>query len=125
MMNLKNLGKRSYFKLAWHIFLVCVIVFGFIGMIQLLDINEAEYKSDRELVIQKYELKIKEKDSLNHELKMKQYELRRQVDSLENKKEQIVIEYGKKIKAIYDASATEHAQWMESIIAKLDSMKTE
>ena len=122
MMNLKNLGKRSYFKLAWHIFLVCVIVFGFIGMIQLLNINEAEYKSDRELVIQKYELKIKEKDSLNHELQMKQYELRRQVDSLENKKEQIVIEYGKKIKAINDASATEHAEWMESIINKLDSI---
>lgn len=123
-MNLKNLGKRSYFKLVWHIFLVCIIVFGFIGMIQLLDVKETEYKADRELVIQKYELKIKEKDSLNHELQIKQYELRRQVDSLENKKEQIVIEYGKKIKVIYDASATEHAQWMESIIAKLDSMKT-
>lgn len=123
-MNLKNLGKRSYFKLVWHIFLVCIIVFGFIGMIQLLDVKETEYKADRELVIQKYELKIKEKDSLNHELQIKQYELRRQVDSLENKKEQIVIEYGKKIKVIYDASAIEHAQWMESIIAKLDSMKT-
>lgn len=74
-------------------------------------------------MIEKYELKI---DSINKEntiLVEKIEQLDREVDSLEKVKSKIYWKYAEEIKAINDASAANHAKWLDSVLLKLKNNK--
>ena len=123
MKNLKNPEKKLYFKILFHTVVCALVIFGYIEMFTMMDRTESSYQSNRDSIINEYNEKINEIDSINNILKIKQIVLEKNIDSLEEVKTQIVIEYGKKVKTIYDASAADHARWLESVITKLDSIK--
>ena len=58
-------------------------------------------------------------------LSLKQKDLESKIDSFETRKNNVIIKYDEKIKIIYDASATEHAEWMGAIITKLRDLQRE
>ena len=120
MMNLKNPERKFYFKVLWHVGVLATIAFVIVLLVQSLNVKEEEYKSDRDSIIIEYNNKIAQKDSINKILEKKQKDLENQVDSLEHIKSKINVDYGKKIKNVYDASAIEHAIWLDSTIAKLN-----
>lgn len=125
MKSLKNLAKKLNFKTIFHIVLFSIVCVGFIILGDVINDNEIEYNSEREKIINKYELIIREKDSLNTVLSLKQKDLESKIDSFETRKNNVIIKYDEKIKIIYDASATEHAVWMGAIITKLRDLQRE
>ena len=125
MKSLKNLAKKLNFKTIFYIVLFSIVCVGFIILGDVINDNEIEYNSEREKIINKYELLIKEKDSLNTVLSLKQKDLESKIDSFETRKNNVIIKYDEKIKIIYDASATEHAEWMGAIITKLRDLQRE
>lgn len=125
MKSLKNLAKKLNFKTIFYIVLFSIVCVGFIILGNVINDNEIEYNSEREKIINKYELIIREKDSLNTVLSLKQKDLESKIDSFETRKNNVIIKYDEKIKIIYDASATEHAEWMGAIITKLRDLQRE
>lgn len=125
MKSLKNLAKKLNFKTIFYIVLFSIVCVGFIILGDVINDNEIEYNSEREKIINKYELIIREKDSLNTVLSLKQKDLESKIDSFETRKNNVIIKYDEKIKIIYDASATEHAEWMGAIITKLRDLQRE
>ena len=125
MKSLKNLAKKLNFKTIFYIVLFSIVCVGFIILGNVINDNEIEYNSEREKIINKYELIIREKDSLNIVLSLKQKDLESKIDSFETRKNNVIIKYDEKIKIIYDASATEHAEWMGAIITKLRDLQRE
>lgn len=125
MKSLKNLAKKLNFKTIFYIVLFSIVCVGFIILGDVINDNEIEYNSEREKIINKYELIIREKDSLNTVLSLKQKDLESKIDSFETRKNNVIIKYDGKIKIIYDASATEHAEWMGAIITKLRDLQRE
>ena len=125
MKSLKNLAKKLNFKTIFYIVLFSIVCVGFIILGDVINDNEIEYNSEREKIINKYELIIREKDSLNTILSLKQKDLESKIDSFETRKNNVIIKYDEKIKIIYDASATEHAEWMGAIITKLRDLQRE
>ena len=125
MKSLKNLAKKLNFKTIFYIVLFSIVCVGFIILGDVINDNEIEYNSEREKIINKYELLIREKDSLNTVLSLKQKDLESKIDSFETRKNNVIIKYDEKIKIIYDASATEHAEWMGAIITKLRDLQRE
>lgn len=125
MKSLKNLAKKLNFKTIFYIVLFSIVCVGFIILGDVINDNEIKYNSEREEIINKYELLIKEKDSLNTVLSLKQKDLESKIDSFETRKNNVIIKYDEKIKIIYDASATEHAEWMGAIITKLRDLQRE
>ena len=125
MKSLKNLAKKLNFKTIFYIVLFSIVCVGFIILGDVINDNEIEYNSEREKIINKYELLIKEKDSLNTVLSLKQKDLESKLDSFETRKNNVIIKYDEKIKIIYDASAVNHAEWMGTIIAKLRDLQRE
>ena len=125
MKSLKNLAKKLNFKTIFYIVLFSIVCVGFIILGNVINDNEIEYNSEREKIINKYELIIREKDSLNTVLSLKQKDLESKIDSFETRKNNVIIKYDEKIKIIYDASAADHAEWMGTIIAKLRDLQRE
>ena len=125
MKSLKNLAKKLNFKTIFYIVLFSIVCVGFIILGDVINDNEIKYNTEREEIINKYELLIKEKDSLNTVLSLKQKDLESKIDSFETRKNNVIIKYDEKIKIIYDASAVNHAEWMGTIIAKLRDLQRE
>lgn len=123
MKSLRSPEKKLYFKILLHVFIMCVIGMAITMSIEIMGIKEAGYRDQRDSIINSYETKIKTKDSVNNTLIIKQHSLQLQVDSLENVKGIINAEYDQEIKSIYDASAIDHALWMDTTIAKLNHFK--
>lgn len=123
MRSLKTPEKGKQFKIALHLIAFIIICAIYLWMAYIIDANKLEYNRDREKVIYEYNLRISEKDSINKELKSQQVELEERIDSLEGLKLNVNEEYDHKIRTIYDASAYEHARWLESIIRRLDSLQ--
>jgi len=122
-MNLKNPEKRFYFKIILYIGIISIIIFGIMWLIGSIKIKENNYRDKHNSIVIQYDVKIKQKDSINKILIKKQEKLEIQIDSLERIKTGINIDYGKKIKNVYDASAIEHAIWMDTVLEKLNNNK--
>ena len=125
MKSLKNLVKKLNFKTIFHVVLFSIVCVGFIILGDVINDNEIINNSEREQIINRYESIIKEKDSLNSILVIQQKDLESKLDSFETRKNNVIIKYDEKIKIIYDASATEHAEWMGAIITKLRDLQRE
>lgn len=123
MMNLKSLEKKLYFKVLLHLGVLLLIGFTFVIIFNVMDTRTNEYNTQRTNIIKTYDVKIKNLDSINGSLKSKQSFLENKIDSLQTEKNKIRDGYDKKIKNIYDASAIDHAVWMDSVLKKLDNIK--
>lgn len=71
-------------------------------------------------MIELYEGKIDSINNVNKTLFLKIEKLDKEIDSLEKVKIIIYKEYDKKIDTIYNAGASNHAEWLESILNKLE-----
>lgn len=118
MKNLLGLKKGSYFKIAAHILFIIGIV---IGTLYIFNKKEVEYRSDRDAIVALYESQIKSKNQESAKFAAQQIILEHQIDSLENVKQKIIIKYDQKADTIADASAAEHALWLDSILEDLDN----
>ena len=123
MQNLKSLEKKLSFKIILHIGIFLTIGLTYILLFGIIDKNKTDYDDNRQKIIQIYESQINAKDSINKKLEVKQYLLEEKIDSLNKSKNNIYIEYDKKIRNIYSSSVYVHAEWMDSILSKMNSME--
>lgn len=123
MKNLKGPEKKLIFNIGVHFLVIVLIAFGIIFSVKTLDIRENYYRESKDSIISEYNAKIKEKDAINQKLILKQQMLEEKIDSLEQVKGIININYDKKIKNIYDASAIEHVMWLDSTLKKVNNIK--
>ena len=110
--------QKLSFKLVLHLIILVSIVTVTITSVQK---RTSEYNSQREQLIRDYEMKIKSKESENAKLFVLNGRLIQQVDSLQKVKQNITVIYDEKINSIYDASAINHAEWLDSITKKLSN----
>lgn len=68
-------------------------------------------------------MKIKQKEKENLALMKTNFVLLHKIDSLEKVKRNITLVYDKKIDNIFDASAYDHASWLESTVKELNRSK--
>lgn len=123
MMNLNAQEKKLFSRLAAVIGAIAIIGLSYWGISSLSSYWRNKYIRERQELIEKYELKI---DSINKEnaiLVEKIEQLDREVDSLEKVKSKIYWKYAEEIKAINDASAANHAKWLDSVLLKLKNNK--
>jgi hypothetical protein len=123
MKNLKGPEKKLIFSIGVHFLVIVLIAFGIIFSVKTLDIRENYYRESKDSIISEYNAKIKERDAINQKLILKQQMLEEKIDSLEQVKGIININYDKKIKNIYDASAIEHVMWLDSTLKKVNNIK--
>ena len=118
MMSSWSLEQKWAFKLILHLVIWVVIVTVAITSTQR---RASEYYSARETLIREYEAKIKDKEQENKTLIALNENLVHQTDSLKKVKQTITIIYDEKINSIYDATAINHANWLDSVTKKLSS----
>ena len=92
-------------------------------LLSVIDTNRSKYSTEKNAIIKGYEKQIITKDSVNRLLMYNQNVLESQVDSLNDRQNEITTNYNEEIKNISDASADDHCLWMESILSKLDHLK--
>jgi hypothetical protein len=115
MMNLTTLRKKLSFKVVFHIVIFTIISLSLVFLLSVIDTNRTKYESEKNIIIKGYEKQIITKDNQNV--------LESQVDSLNDRQNQITVNYNEEIKNISDASADDHCIWMESVLSKLDHLK--
>lgn len=123
MKNLKEIVKKSYFKPIIHIIGIIFALWAIAIMYEYNKLKIEDGNKQRLEIIRKYENRINEKDSINEILMKKEKSMQLKIDSLENVKQKIIIKYDEKIKSIYNASANEHAVWLDSTVAKVNRLK--
>ena len=102
---------KSFFIASWFLSVASLVI--------ISNKKEVEYRSDREKIIAVYSNEIARKDSALLELKREQQQLLAEVDSLEKVKQTIIIDYGKEVNVIFDATAADHALWLDSVLIDL------
>lgn len=119
MKSLKSPEKKLIFKILIHLSIFIIIGFSIVAVVKAMNDREDYYKDSKDSIIAEYNIKIREKDSINNVLINKQINLEIKIDSLNKVKGNITNTYDAKIKNIYDASAIQHAMWMDSTLQKL------
>ena len=119
MKSLKSPEKKLIFKILIHLSIFVIIGFSIVAVVKSMNDREDYYKHSKDSIVTEYNIKIREKDSINSVLINKQINLQNKIDSLNKVKGNITNIYDAKIKNIYDASAIEHAMWMDSTLEKL------
>lgn len=117
MNSLKSPEKKWYFNIAVGIFIFLLVCIGFSMQHDKYKALKADYTKEQLKIdscnkkIKAYELSNRKADSVIHDLEHKN-------DSLRDIKPIIMMYYDKKMKSINSASAIEHAQWIDTIVAK-------
>lgn len=101
--------------------LILLLLFSWTRTNKIITVRES---NTRDSIINSYNTKIKVWEKSNKTLMLNQVVLEKKIDSLEHIKSQVIINYGKEIKTIHDATAAEHAIWLQSTIQKLDSAES-
>ena len=121
-MNLWSPEQKLSFKLILHlVILVTIVTVAIVSTKRRV----SEYNSQREQLIRQYEMKIKDKEAENMKLVVLNERLLQQTDSLRKVKQNITVIYDEKINSIYDASAVDHAQWLDSVTEKVSHRSIE
>jgi len=123
MMNLTTLRKKLSFKVVFHIVIFTIMSLSLVFLLSVIDTNRSKYTTEKNAIIKGYEKQIITKDSVNRLLMYNQNVLESQVDSLNDRQNQITTNYNEEIKNISDASADDHCIWMESVLSKLNHLK--
>ena len=127
-MNLKNPGKKLYFKTIIYAIIGAAIALWIFMMYECKTYIQNDFERERVATKQKYEAKIDSLNKARKELVIKQIVLQERIDSLKSEKTKVIIKYDSKIKGIYSATAYEHADWLESTVeqsTKVDSLTTQ
>lgn len=120
MMSSWSPEQKLTFKIILHLVILVIIVMVSITTTQR---RVSEFNSSREVLIRQYEAKIKEKEKENATLIARAEMFVQQIDSLKKVKQNITVFYDEKINSIYDATAADHALWLDSVTKKLSSSK--
>ena len=116
-------GKKLFFSL-----IITLLIIATAGLLSWGTESIISYYKDKELkkdqkTIELYEGKIKvlneEGTKMIDQIKVLDYQL----DSLKKVKAIIHTKYEEKVNVIYDATAAEHAEWMDSILTELSYSK--
>jgi len=86
-----------------------------------LDRQVRDFSAQRESIVNAYEQKLQVKEVENIKLKDLTIQLTKEVDSLKKVKTAIIQIYEEEINHIYDATAYEHAMWLDSVVKKVSS----
>lgn len=127
MMNLKNLGKRFYFKIGWHLLVFTVLI---VCTIISINTNEdyistekskyLEYKLKQDSLLNIYKNKLDSMEIANLLLEKERLVLDRKIDSITFRQNELNVKYENEIMALRNASVADHNNWF---YAKLDSIK--
>jgi hypothetical protein len=139
MKNLKELGKKlsfnkmiTKFKQIEKALPFIMIIFGlfiltigasFLLFFNIQSIQQYNFRQQKDSIINVYNMKIAKQDSVNKQLQKQQIVWQQKIDSLTNEQSKLTIKYAKKIETINNATATEHAIWLNTITNQLDSLK--
>lgn len=123
MKNLNDQEKRLYSSIAIAIAAIILSALIYWGGFSVVRYFENKIIKARYEVVHEYELKIDSLRKENNGLVKEINKLDAEVDSLEARKNIIIINNGKKINTINDASAADHAKWLDTIITKMNSAK--
>jgi lipopolysaccharide export LptBFGC system permease protein LptF len=139
MKNLRELGKKLSFntmiiklKQIGGTLPFIMIIFGlfiltvgasFLLFFNIQSVQQYNLKQQKDSIINVYNMKIAKQDSINKQLQKQQIVWQQKIDSLTKEQDKLIIEYAKKIETITNATATEHALWLDTITKQLDSLK--
>lgn len=121
MKNLSVQEKRLFSKIGIGLASLLLLGLLYIGIITLVTNWDKRYIEKEQQMIEQYNHKIDSISQVNNVLNYQVYIAEKNIDSLKKLDRNIIIKYEKKINAISDASASDHAQWMDSVLIKLDS----
>jgi cell division protein FtsL len=113
MKNLKKEEKRLFFSIIITI-IICMLIFSLYS------------KYNRPQITDNSSYYINQIDSLNRTIDRSNFIidlLQIQIDSLESKKVTVINNHNEKINIIRDASAENHAKWLESVIRSLENYR--
>lgn len=120
-MTLSDQEKKLYSRVGLAIVGLIIIGFVYISGVNIFNRWNEKYLAKEKALIEMYNVKIDSLNIVNHSLDWQIAKLELVIDSLEKIDKKIIINYDKKINLINDASAYEHAEWMDSILYKLGS----
>lgn len=123
MKSLKGLEKKLYFKIAWHAAIILIIASAFLMFFNIKQVQVNEFQQQKDSIISTYTLKIAKRDSIDAKLREQQLSWQKKIDSLENEQGKLITIYGQKIQNLYDATAIDHAVWLDSLTVQLNSRK--
>lgn len=123
---MKNLRTPEQ-KLIINIVLILVIIF-ILGVIykvgaDLFDNYNNRMLQEKKGIIELYQHKIDSIQQVNIFYEYRLTRVEQEKDSLQKLKKQIEYIYDEKVNIVYDASASDHAKWLDSVIAELENHK--
>ena len=121
-MNLSPVEKKLYSRIA--IILGIIVILGgiYYGLSRISSYYENIGIEKKKVLIEQYEAKVDSFNEANKTLVLDIKELNIKIDSLRKIKTQIIINNEKKVNAVYSASISDNAKWLDSIINKVDSL---
>lgn len=120
-MNLSNLEKDIFKKVAYVIGIILVIGLLWFGTVKVIDyFQDKKVKRQYEL-IDKYKYQIDSITKENTLLITRIEVLENEVDSLVDVKSKIETRYEVKINTIYDATPVDNAKWLDAVLKQLKS----
>jgi len=122
-MNLSSQEKKWLSRLAKIFGGILIIWLLYLAANGVYNYRTEKFIKEKKALIERYQSKI---DSLNRENKLLFVEINKldkEIDSLQKVKVQINEEYNEEVNIVYDATAADHAEWLDSIIIKLKTNK--
>lgn len=123
MKNLNSQEKKSLFRLGLVFAGIVLLGLLYWGINGIYNYQANKFINEKKALIETYQLKIDSINLVNTKLVETIQVLDREVDSLKDSKIIIYKEYDKKVDVINDASAADHAKWMESVLIELKNNK--
>jgi len=122
-MNLNDQERRLFSSVMIALAALALAALLYWGGFSVVKYFENKATKEKYEIVHKYELIVDSLHKENAVLKKEITKLDFEVDSLESKKNIIIVNYGKKVNIINDASANDHAKWLDSIINKMNNTK--
>jgi lipopolysaccharide export LptBFGC system permease protein LptF len=119
----KQIEKALPFIMIIFGLFILTIGASFLLFFNIQSIQQYNFRQQKDSIINVYNMKIAKQDSVNKQLQKQQIVWQQKIDSLTNEQSKLIIKYAKKIEAITNATATEHAIWLNTITNQLDSLK--
>lgn len=127
MKNLKNLDKKSVFKITINIVIISLILFicyelASINIKHVEDEKQKieQYNINQENLLTSYKVKLDSIAKINLRLEEEQLKISKKIDSITKSQKKIGLLYDKEISNINNGNINDHVQWL---LSKIDSLK--
>ena len=121
-MNLNPVEKKLYSRVAIILGIIVILGVIYFGLSRVSQFYENRGIEKNKILIEKYEARVDSFNVVNKILILDIKSLNLEIDSLHKIKHQIIINNEKKVNAVYSASISDNAKWLDSIISKVDSL---